>query len=100
MSLQRTVPTTAQVHLADMTVVFGWGAGMHPCAGKRWGKLQQHILIAHALAAYKWTSCDANGKPDPYAAARQDFGAELDSEAKFALPKAYCKMERREQVKN
>ncbi|EJP67855.1 Cytochrome P450 CYP5282A1 [Beauveria bassiana ARSEF 2860] len=74
---------------------FGWGLGMHPCAGKRWGKLQQNILIAHALATYKWTSCDVNGKADPYAAQRQDMGAELDSEKKFALPPAYCKMEPR-----
>lgn len=76
--------------------VFGWGAGMHPCAGKRWGKLQQHILVAHALAAYKWTSCDVHGKPDLHAAKRQDLGAELDSEAKFALPKFYCKLEPRD----
>ncbi|KAK3629225.1 hypothetical protein LTR56_005101 [Elasticomyces elasticus] len=77
---------------------FGWGAGMHPCAGKRWGKLQQNILLAHALAIYKWTRCDKDGKPDLHAAANQDLGVELDSEAKFALPAAYCKFELREKA--
>ncbi|CZT15472.1 uncharacterized protein RCC_01329 [Ramularia collo-cygni] len=75
---------------------FGWGAGQHPCAGKRWGKLQQTILVAHALALYKWSSCDENGNKDPHAAQRQDLGVELDSEAKFALPAAYCKFEPRQ----
>jgi sterol 14-demethylase len=79
-----------------LNIVFGWGAAMHPCAGKRWGKLQQNMLVAHALASYKWTSCDANGNVDPHAAQRQDLGVELDSESKFALPPAYCKFEPRE----
>lgn len=71
---------------------------MHPCAGKRWGKLQQNMLLAHALALYKWSSCDAAGNLDPYAAQRQDLGVDLDSEAKFSLPPAYCKFERREKA--
>ena len=68
---------------------------MHPCAGKRWAKLQQQIILANALALYKWSSCDAQGNPDPHAAERQRQDAELDSEAKFALPPAYVKMEPR-----
>ena len=96
--MQMAVHPLAHILANVCDLVFGWGAGMHPCAGKRWGKLQQHILVAHALATYKWTSCDADGKPDPYAAQRQDLGAELDSEAKFALPKAYVKIEPREKA--
>jgi hypothetical protein len=72
---------------------------MHPCAGQRWAKLQQFIIIAHALALYKWTSCDAQGNPDPHAVQRQRMDTELDSETKFALPPAYCKMEPRQWVK-
>ncbi|KAF1349182.1 cytochrome P450 CYP5282A1 [Delphinella strobiligena] len=77
---------------------FGWGNGVHPCAGMRWAKLQQNIIVAHALALYKWSSCDVNGKPDPYAAQRQGLGSDLDSDTPFALPPAYCKFKPREKV--
>jgi len=75
---------------------FGFGVGQHPCPGKRYGKLQQNILVAHAIANYKWTRCDENGKEDPYAAQRMDLGADLDHGKKFDLPPAYCKYEIRE----
>ncbi|KAF8852512.1 putative cytochrome P450 [Acephala macrosclerotiorum] len=40
----------------------GWGAGRHPCIGMRWAKLQQNIILAYALALYKWSGCDENGQ--------------------------------------
>ncbi|KAJ3493732.1 hypothetical protein NLG97_g4548 [Lecanicillium saksenae] len=40
----------------------GWGAGRHPCVGMRWAKLQQNILMAYALALYKWEGCDEHGQ--------------------------------------
>lgn len=64
----------------------------------RWAKLQQNIMVAHALALYKLTGCDANGQPDPYAAQRQGLDADLDSDKPFKLPPAYCKFEPREKV--
>ncbi|RMZ83615.1 hypothetical protein DV738_g927, partial [Chaetothyriales sp. CBS 135597] len=42
----------------------GWGQGRHPCVGMRWAKLQQNIILAYALALYKWQGCDADGNPD------------------------------------
>ncbi|KID84886.1 Cytochrome P450 [Metarhizium guizhouense ARSEF 977] len=41
----------------------GWGAGRHPCVGMRWAKLQQNIIMAYAVALYRWTGCDENGNP-------------------------------------
>ena len=76
-------------------LVFGWGNGIHPCAGMRWAKLQQFIMLAHALALYKMTSCDAKGNPDPYAAQRKGMDTDLDSDKPFKLPPAYCKFESR-----
>ncbi|KAK3681352.1 putative cytochrome P450 oxidoreductase [Podospora appendiculata] len=70
----------------------GWGQGKHPCAGIRWAKLQQTIIVVYALAMYKWSSCDENGEPDPYAMHRR----ELDSKRSFVLPPAYSKLEPRE----
>ncbi|KAK4539861.1 hypothetical protein LTR36_010322 [Oleoguttula mirabilis] len=75
---------------------FGWGLAMHPCAGQRWAKLHQRIILANALALYNWGSCNAAGNPDPYAAQGQRQDAVLDAETKFALPPAYCKMEPRD----
>ncbi|KUJ11672.1 putative cytochrome P450 [Mollisia scopiformis] len=40
----------------------GWGAGRHPCVGMRWAKIQQNIILAYALALYKWSGCDENGE--------------------------------------
>lgn len=42
---------------ADM----GWGGGRHPCIGMRWAKIQQNIILAYALALYKWNGCDEHG---------------------------------------
>ncbi|EED18907.1 cytochrome P450, putative [Talaromyces stipitatus ATCC 10500] len=44
----------------------GWGAGRHPCTGMRWAKLQQNIILAYALALYKWSGCDEHGDPNPH----------------------------------
>lgn len=55
-------------------------------------------MVAHALALYKLSSCDANGKPDPYAAQRQGLDTDLDSDKPFKLPPAYCKFELREKA--
>jgi sterol 14-demethylase len=57
----------------------------------RWAKLQQHIIVAHALALYEWSSCDAQGRPDPYAAQRQGLDADLDAEMPFALPPSFVR---------
>ncbi|KAL2195267.1 putative cytochrome P450 oxidoreductase [Corynascus similis CBS 632.67] len=72
----------------------GWGQGKHPCAGIRWAKLQQLIIVAHALAMYKWSCCDENGGPDPYAKHRR----ELDSGKFFVLPPMYAKLEPRDET--
>ncbi|KAG6358768.1 hypothetical protein INS49_012287 [Diaporthe citri] len=40
----------------------GWGQGRHNCAGMRWAKLQQNIIIAYSLAMYQWKNCDENGQ--------------------------------------
>lgn len=39
----------------------GWGGGRHPCIGMRWAKIQQNIILAYALALYKWNGCDEHG---------------------------------------
>ncbi|OCT49994.1 putative Cytochrome P450 oxidoreductase [Cladophialophora carrionii] len=70
----------------------GWGQGCHACVGMRWAKLQQTIIVATALAMYQWSSCDANGEPDPYVKHRRI----LDSDHAFHLPPAYCKVVPRE----
>lgn len=44
----------------------GWGQGRHPCTGMRWAKIQQNIMLAYALAMFKWSGCDANGQPNPH----------------------------------
>lgn len=46
-----------------MLTVVGWGHGRHPCLGMRWAKLQQTIVLAYALAMFKWIPGDKNGKP-------------------------------------
>ena len=43
----------------------GWGSGRHPCIGMRWAKIQQNIILAYALAMFKWSGCDENGNPNP-----------------------------------
>jgi hypothetical protein len=50
------------------------------------------MLIAYALAMYKWSSCDENGELDLYA----EHKKELDSRDPFVLPPSYCKLEPRE----
>lgn len=44
----------------------GWGHGRHPCIGMRWAKLQQNIILAYALAMFKWSGCDVTGQPNPH----------------------------------
>ncbi|KAF1952292.1 putative cytochrome P450 [Byssothecium circinans] len=46
---------------AEVYGFMGWGAGRHPCIGMRWAKLQQNIIMAYALAFYKWQGCDESG---------------------------------------
>ena len=52
------------------------------------------MIVAYALAMYKWSSCDKDGKPDLYARHRKV----LDTENAFNLPPAYCRLEPREVV--
>lgn len=88
-ALHALVNTMLMCHLLPD---LGWGQGKHPCAGIRWGKLQQTMLIVYALAMYKWSSCEENGDPDPYA----EHKKELDSRDPFVLPPSYCKVQPRE----
>jgi len=77
-----------------MCVVLGWGQGRHPCAGIRWAKLQQTIVVVYALAMYKWSCCTETGEPDPYIKHRR----ELDSDRFFVLPPMFAKLEDRERL--
>ena len=38
------------------------GQGLKLCPGLRWAKLQQAVIVAFALAMYKWSPCDKDGK--------------------------------------
>ena len=42
----------------------GWGQGRHHCVGMRWAKIQQIIILAYALAVYRWSGCDADENPE------------------------------------
>jgi sterol 14-demethylase len=55
--------------------------------------LQQIIILAHALALYKWSCCDEHGGPDPYAKHRR----ELDSGNALVPPPMYAKLEPRDE---
>ncbi|KAK4495529.1 hypothetical protein PRZ48_013861 [Zasmidium cellare] len=72
----------------------GWGQGQHACMGTRWAKLQQYMIVAYAVAIYKWNSCQADGTPDPFIKHRRY----LDSDSAFKLPPAYAKLERRDYI--
>jgi sterol 14-demethylase len=56
--------------------------------------LQQTIIVAYALAMYKWSCCDENGGPDPFAKHRR----ELDSGKFFVLPPMHAKLEPRDET--
>ncbi|KKA17947.1 Uncharacterized protein T310_8106 [Rasamsonia emersonii CBS 393.64] len=72
----------------------GWGQGRHPCLGMRWAKMQQHIIIAYALAMFKWSGCDANGQPNPHFDRKTDMNSHAPS-----LPQGlYCKHVPREKI--
>ncbi|KAK4234363.1 cytochrome P450 [Achaetomium macrosporum] len=70
----------------------GWGAGRHPCPGVRWAKLQMIIIVAYALARFRWISCDEHGRPIKPALHRK----ELDDPRATAFGKFYCKYVPRE----
>lgn len=72
----------------------GWGAGRHPCIGMRWAKLQQNIILAYALAMYKWSACDAEGKPS----FTYDPKTDVNAVAPQLANGLYCKYEPRNQV--
>lgn len=58
---------SVRIALANLffSLVMGWGAGRHPCNGIRWAKIQQTMMLAYALAMYKWTGCFPDGSPNP-----------------------------------
>jgi cytochrome P450 len=73
----------------------GWGQGRHPCIGMRWAKMQQNIILAYALAMFKWSGCDANGQPNPHFAQPTTALNELAP----SLPQGlYCKYVPREKI--
>lgn len=60
----------------------------------RWAKMQQHIIIAYALAMFKWSGCDANGQPNPHFDRKTDMNSHAPS-----LPQGlYCKHVPREKI--
>ncbi|PHH92987.1 hypothetical protein CDD83_2820 [Cordyceps sp. RAO-2017] len=73
----------------------GWGQGCHPCAGVRWAKIQQNMIFAYALAMYRWTSCDEEGRPTPNAVHEKL----LNTKRSTVLPKAFCKVVPRQEMR-
>lgn len=65
-----------------MIEVLGWGNGRHRCVGQRWAKLQHYIVIAYALARFKWTPCDEYGHSVPPIDRETDFNKHGNSLAK------------------
>lgn len=57
-------------------------------------KVQQNIVIAYALAMYRWVSCDENGVPTPNAV----HVKLLNSEQSTVLPTSYSKLIPREEI--
>jgi hypothetical protein len=86
--------TSLETQIDVLQKVLGWGAGVHACAGMRWAKLQQTIIVAYALAMFEWRCCDANGEPDPHVKHRRL----LDSDSAFHLPPAYAKLSPRQEL--
>ncbi|KAL9076475.1 MAG: hypothetical protein Q9157_003633 [Trypethelium eluteriae] len=60
-------------HSKETYAFLGWGNGRHRCVGQRWAKLQHYIVIAYAIAKFKWIACDQNGKPIPSFDRETDF---------------------------
>ena len=58
----------------------------------RWAKLQQNIILAYALAQFRWSSCDANGEP----ILREGHRKELDDPEATSFAKFYVKYVPRE----
>jgi sterol 14-demethylase len=58
----------------------------------RWAKLQQNIILAYALAQFKWSSCDANGEP----MLREAHRKQLDDPHATSFTKYYVKYVPRE----
>lgn len=79
----------------SLVAVMGWGAGRHPCIGMRWAKIQQNMLLAYALAMYKWTGCDENG--EAISKFQQPTHA-LDHLAPKLPQGTHCKFQRREEA--
>jgi hypothetical protein len=50
--------------------------------GQRWAKLQHYIVIAYALAMFKWIPCDEHGVPIPTVDRETDFDKHGNSLAK------------------
>lgn len=63
----------------------------------RWAKLQQNIILAYALAMFKWVGCDANGQPNPHFNRKTE--TDLNHEHAPSLPQGlYCKRIPREKI--
>lgn len=43
--------------------------------GMRWAKIQLNIVLAYALAMYKWSGCDENGQPSTHFDRKTDLNA-------------------------
>ncbi|KAF2667598.1 cytochrome P450 [Microthyrium microscopicum] len=41
----------------------GWGAGRHPCAGIRYAKLENYVLLAFFVSMFDFEVCYADGSP-------------------------------------
>ncbi|KDQ18008.1 hypothetical protein BOTBODRAFT_155012 [Botryobasidium botryosum FD-172 SS1] len=55
-------PAEVEKHKAQLTFM-GWGAGMHPCLGMRFAKLEMKFIAALYTSRFEYTRVDKHGAP-------------------------------------